>query len=441
MSSATPALEISCAKPECHWRGSPADAPGHTCPTPAEAELEIDGEVVAEEDAAVSIAADADPTERADVEAWLLEHGNYDDQGIPQDEKTATIDARLVALQEVDPEPEPELDEIAETPEGEPVELPPAAEAVVEAEPEPAISDEEPDGTGGPDPVPPAENAAARPWETVIAEALESQTAVKEYRWLVVWKPEDATREAELIGRGKVKTEAVIIAEDVAARGQLSGEVAVEKTADVLKAAEEIEKRRELVEEPARVVETPAEPEPEPAPEPAPEPETPKPAEAVQEAAEKAQAAATAPGAQPKGGLFDASDYDREDLAIPKVDGHQIDRIALDFSGSVMLDRSEIGDVELYNSFALFKDRELWISAKATGTGAKGATNREGDLDVVMGRKTLRVDSVRIVKPEELGSLDALESLRMVARRAFKAGVSPDAIEQAVTATLDELVP
>src|SRR3569833_1306251 len=51
-----------------------------------------------------------------------------------------------------------------------------------------------------------------------------------------------------------------------------------------------------------------------------------------------------------KGELFDRSQYDREDLAIPKVDGQQIDKIRVDFGGSIMLDRSDPADVALYNS-------------------------------------------------------------------------------------------
>lgn len=429
MSSATTALEISCAKPDCHWRGSPADAPGHTCPTPAaEAEVvEVEDDAVARGEA-TTIDADADPTERAEIEAWLLEHGNYDEQGIPQDEKTATIDARLVALtaEEQDEDEEPELDDATAEAAMEELE-----QAIEEGEYTPVGDDDgfDPLG-GGPANVQPS---SPRPWETVIAEALESQTAVKEYRWLVVWKPEDATREAELIGRGKVKTEAVVIAEDVASRGELSGEIAVEKTADVLKAAAEIEKKRELVEEePAKTVEEPQEPASEP------EPAEPKPD--VQKAAEEAQAAATKPGAEPKGALFDASDFDREDLAIAKVDGFQIDRIALGFSGGVMLDRSEPADVALYNRVKMGQEVELWVTAKGSGTGAKPATNREGDLDVIVGKKELRIEGLRVLKPEELGQVESTEMIRAAARRALKAGVTPDAVEAAVTGVIAETI-
>lgn len=102
------------------------------------------------------------------------------------------------------------------------------------------------------------------------------------------------------------------------------------------------------------------------------------------------------------GELFDKSDYDREDLAIPKVDGEQIDKIRFAFSGSVMLDRSEIADVALFNGAKLGKDLELRISAKVAGVGTGFTTNKDGDLDVIVGEKKLKVESVWVLDPEEL---------------------------------------
>lgn len=103
-----------------------------------------------------------------------------------------------------------------------------------------------------------------------------------------------------------------------------------------------------------------------------------------------------------KGELFDASDYEREGLAIPKVDGNQIDKIRFKFSGSVLLNRSEIPDVALFNGAKLGRDLDLRIEAKVAGTGVGFTTNKEGDLDVVVGEKTLRVETVYIVDPENL---------------------------------------
>lgn len=96
----------------------------------------------------------------------------------------------------------------------------------------------------------------------------------------------------------------------------------------------------------------------------------------------------------PPNALFDKSEYEREDLQIAKIDGQSIDRIAVKFSGEVFLDRSEPSDVAIFNALKLGKDVALMIDAKCSATGATGATDREGDLDVVVGRKGLKVHSL-----------------------------------------------
>lgn len=550
--TSTSALVISCAKPGCEWKGPPAEAPSHPCPTPAEdatmaekaeaaaargaqipqtessfldpdalaetetvletpaapvlgdpfagmegvdgipiadsladpekpfqvvwvsedgtqevlvgsADTEDDAEAIHEktapgkgyveirfdrvddDEAAVGTdattvpdlpaAEGAEPTTREELEAWLLEHGSYDGNGIPQDETTATYDARLsaimVTIEETasDDDAEPELEAIEVPADG-------------------TLSDEI---EGDED----AEDVAAefpRPWEIVIAEVLEGQTGVARYRWLVVGKPHPDVadlREAELIGRGTSKGEAEELIEKVAGEGY-DGELSIAKTQDVLEAAAEIERRRELVETPDREVE--ASPEPELDDEPAEDADlvqtddeaeqetgtaTDDP-EPVAEAVAQAQAKQPGPGKTgPKGeSLFDASDFDREDLQIPKVDGFQIDRIAIDFGGGVMLDRSEPTHVELYNRIRMGQSLEAWVEVKGAGTGAKPATNRDGDLDVIVGKKTLRVEALRIIRPEELANFEGLESVRSVARRAAKAGIPHDQIEAALVDAL-----
>lgn len=92
---------------------------------------------------------------------------------------------------------------------------------------------------------------------------------------------------------------------------------------------------------------------------------------------------------------FDRSQYEREDLQIPKVDGQSIDRIALKFSGTVFLDRSEPSDVAVYNALRLGRDIEMLIEADCLSTGAAGATNKDGELDVIVGTKGLRVRTLR----------------------------------------------
>lgn len=114
--------------------------------------------------------------------------------------------------------------------------------------------------------------------------------------------------------------------------------------------------------------------------------------------------------------LFDKSMYDREDLQIAKIDGQSIDRIRVKFAGEVMLDRSEPSDVAVFNALRLGKDVMLTVEAKCSGTGAKGATDRDGDLDVVVGEKSLKVHAKnkRLLRAEARGFARALRSLEEV---------------------------
>lgn len=93
--------------------------------------------------------------------------------------------------------------------------------------------------------------------------------------------------------------------------------------------------------------------------------------------------------------LIDPAEYESEALALAKVDGNAITRIALAFTGEIFLDRSDPEDVALYRTLILGRgDIELKVKAKCSGTGAKLATDKGGELDVVVGRKTLRIESV-----------------------------------------------
>lgn len=100
--------------------------------------------------------------------------------------------------------------------------------------------------------------------------------------------------------------------------------------------------------------------------------------------------------------LFTVDDYNDPALAIPKIDGQSIGRIAVAFSGEIFLDRTTKEDVALYNSLVMGRDVELRVAAKVVGTGAKGATNRDGDLDVIVGKKSLTVKTLYVLTPEEL---------------------------------------
>ena len=100
---------------------------------------------------------------------------------------------------------------------------------------------------------------------------------------------------------------------------------------------------------------------------------------------------------------FDRSQYEREDLQIPKIDGETIDKIQVKFTGKVLLDRSDPADVALINRMKLGHEVELRCSGTVSSVGAGFTTNKQGDLDVVVAQKTLKVDSVWVLTPEQLG--------------------------------------
>lgn len=95
--------------------------------------------------------------------------------------------------------------------------------------------------------------------------------------------------------------------------------------------------------------------------------------------------------------LVDRSQYEREDLAIPKIDGNQVDRIALSFAGTVFLDRSDPDHVRIYNALTMGRSGlTLKVTGRCSGTAGKLATDKGGSLDVVVGTKTLKVESVDV---------------------------------------------
>lgn len=109
------------------------------------------------------------------------------------------------------------------------------------------------------------------------------------------------------------------------------------------------------------------------------------------------------PAPDPEGkALFNRDAYEREDLAIAKVDGQQIDKIAVKFTGRILLDRSAPADVALYNRLQMGSEVELRCAGKVTSTGAGWTTNRDGDLDAIVGEKAVKVETVWVLSPEQL---------------------------------------
>ncbi len=99
---------------------------------------------------------------------------------------------------------------------------------------------------------------------------------------------------------------------------------------------------------------------------------------------------------------FDAARYDDPELRIQKIDGQGIDKIRIAFTGSVMLDRSNKADVALFNKLLLGKEVELRVAGKISKTATGWTTNRDGDLDAVVGERTVKVDTVWVLDPENL---------------------------------------
>jgi hypothetical protein len=98
--------------------------------------------------------------------------------------------------------------------------------------------------------------------------------------------------------------------------------------------------------------------------------------------------------------LFDRSMYDREDLAIPRVDEQQVDKIRVKFGGSILLDRSDPADVSLYNKLTLGKPVELRVAGTVAHSGTGYTTNRDGDLDAIVGERSVKVETVWVLDPE-----------------------------------------
>ena len=103
-----------------------------------------------------------------------------------------------------------------------------------------------------------------------------------------------------------------------------------------------------------------------------------------------------------KGELFDRSQYDREDLAIRKVDDQQIDKLRVKFGGGILLDRSDPADVSLYNKLTLGRAVELRVAGTVAHSGTGYTTNRDGDLDAIVGERSVKVETVWVLDPEAL---------------------------------------
>jgi hypothetical protein len=218
-----------------------------------------------------------------------------------------------------------------------------------------------------------ATSTEARPWQAEILDdlgqaQLDEQVGAFDSH-AAVWLPAEGS--ARLLGTAISELAAIVIAEDKAGQQDDIGEARVVKLDDLQAWSKANASGDQL-------------------------PAVDGPILAAAATDEEAKPEEDEPIVDPGGqtAIIDRSQYEREDLQIPKVDNQSIDRIEIKFTGSIFLDRSEPSDVAVYNELRFQRDVSLLIEAKCSNVAAKGATDRDGDLDVVVGSKTLKVHSL-----------------------------------------------
>lgn len=116
------------------------------------------------------------------------------------------------------------------------------------------------------------------------------------------------------------------------------------------------------------------------------------------------QTAGTNGHSNPDGNLFDADEYADPRLALDKVDDQDVDKIRVEFSGSVMLDRKDAGDVAFMRRLKLGQPLELRVAATCHSKKTGYTTGKEGDLDAIVYTGGLKVDTLYVLTPEELAA-------------------------------------
>ena len=97
---------------------------------------------------------------------------------------------------------------------------------------------------------------------------------------------------------------------------------------------------------------------------------------------------------QQEDALFDKAKYDDPELALPKVDGEGVDRIAIKVTGTVFLDRSDPRDVDLMRRMKLGSDVTLMVEGRVSKKAHGFTTDREGELDVIKLEHAINVHTV-----------------------------------------------
>jgi hypothetical protein len=93
-------------------------------------------------------------------------------------------------------------------------------------------------------------------------------------------------------------------------------------------------------------------------------------------------------------GLFDKADYTDPKLYLDQVDEKDVDKIRLDFSGSILLDRRNPDDVEFMRGLKLGQDVTLKVEAAVSSKRHGYTTGRDGDLDAVVYTAGFRVHTL-----------------------------------------------
>lgn len=83
-----------------------------------------------------------------------------------------------------------------------------------------------------------------------------------------------------------------------------------------------------------------------------------------------------------------------EALSLPKIDGQTIDRIDVNFSGSIRLDRSDPADVALFRRLALGKEIDLRVVGVAAGKDGRISYDEDGYPGETTARAKLKITTL-----------------------------------------------
>lgn len=100
--------------------------------------------------------------------------------------------------------------------------------------------------------------------------------------------------------------------------------------------------------------------------------------------------------------LFDREAYKAPGLQLDQVDGQDVDKIWIPVTGRVALDRKNPAHVALFRKLVLGREVELRVTGTCVKVGTGFTTSKDGDLDAVVGERTVKVTDIYALEPEEL---------------------------------------